>query len=571
MGKPIFLDEGNAIRVQRGQMANIGRVSRQVAQALDAFGKHSQEDLSSLDAMLAQAETLCRDAGVDFDNDNSGSVDQPSIDALLSDIHIENIHEQPELKIEELERIDVGDNWDAYMGSADMYATAHKIDFTKDPFYDLLAPDERRKIIQKIEDDYKYRGEANCDKIDYALAAVCGVISGLVDSFFVGMPGASKLGKVVDKAADKAVEKFAHFTQWCDKKHIKKLQEKGEIQEWSDYKPTGVELPKKIHDIEYYKEKLSKKVGRPLTQDELDECEARALSSSIGYLQDRFRVPYDARYAKDLCGAEGKVSFSPIDHHLKSFAHNCDLLGLFFSILDQFTGMTTIIAGGKIKHFKPTSTKQSFNLQGTNFCTKVLFGCINWFGHLMSDVVGSSGRRGHVGTRGAGIAAPFFEMFQMCNFGSIDVAGDKKTLAEFTSTMYSNGYDARFAVAQAIPVALNEMLIRLCWSIKRHYYHKLPWSECVPLKISNKPELRRMLLVGHGCLCLVDAADAAIRSWGNLMGFALHLNAIAWTRFARMGYLEIRALYKKDMLNTEQMETDLAAEWEVLIKESEVM
>lgn len=571
MGKPIFSDEGNAIRVQRDQMANIGRVSRQVAQALDVFEKHAQEDLSSLDAMLAQAEALCRDAGVDFDNDNSGSVDQPSIDALLSDIHIENIHEQPELEIDELDRVEMDGDWDAYMHRVDTYAKAHKIDFTRDPFHDLLTPDERSEIIRKIEDDYKYHGSANCDKIDYALAAVCGVISGLVDSFFVGMPGASKLGKIVDKTADKAVEKFAHFTQWCDKKHIKKLQENGEIHDWSDYKPTGVELPKKIHDKEYYKKKLSEKVGRPLTQGELDECEARALSSSIGYLQDRFRVPYDARYAKDLCGADGKVSFSPVDHHLKSFAHNFDLLGLFFSILDQFTGMTTIIADGKIKRFKPTSTKQSFNLQGTNFCTKVLFGCINWFGHIMSDVVGSSGTRGHVGTRGAGIAAPFFEVFQMCNFGSIDVAGDQKTLAEFTSAMYSNGYDARFAAAQAIPVALNEMLIRLCWSIKRHYYHKFPWSECVPLKISDKPELRRMLLVGHGCLCLVDAADAAIRSWGNLMGFALHLNAVAWTRFARMGYLEMLALYKKDMLNTEQMETDLAAEWEVLIKESEVM
>lgn len=571
MGKPIFSDEGNAIRVQRDQMANIGRVNRQVAKALVAFENHSQEDSSSLDAMLAQAEALCRDAGVDVDSDNSEMVDQSSIDALLSDVHLDKIPEQPELEIEELDRVEVGDDWNAYMNSAGMYAKAHKIDFTKDPFHDLLTPDERREIIQKIEDDYKYHGAASCDKIDYALAAVCGVISGLVDSFFVGMPGASKLGKVVDKTADKAVEKFAHFTQWCDKKHIEKLQEKGEIQDWSDYKPTGVVLPKKIHDIEYYKKKLREKVDRPLTQRELDECEARALSSSIGYLQDRFRVPYDARYAKDLCGADGKVSFSPVDHHLKSFAHNCDLLGLFFSILDQFTGMTTIIADGRIKRFKPTSTKQSFNLQGTNFCTKVLFGCINWFGHLMSDVVGSSGTRGHIGTRGAGIAAPFFEMFQMCNFGSINVGDDKKTLAEFTSAMYSNGYDARFAAAQAIPVALNEMLIRLCWSIKRHYYHKLPWSECVPLKISDKPELRRMLLVGHGCLCLVDVADAAIRSWGNLMGFALHLNAVAWTRFARMGYLEIRALYKKDTLNTEQMETDLTAEWDVLIKESEII
>ena len=571
MGKPIFSDEGNAIRVQRDQMSNIGRVSRQVAQALDAFGKHSQEDLSSLDAMLAQAETLCRDAGVDFDNDNSGSVDQPSIDALLSDIHIENIHEQPELEIDELDRVEMDGDWDAYMHRVDTYAKAHKIDFTRDPFHDLLTPEERREIIRKIEDDYKYHGSANCDKIDYALAAVCGVISGLVDSFFVGMPGASKLGKVVDKTADKAVEKFAHFTNWCDKKHVDKLKEKGELSEWKDFQPTGRELPKKIHDIEYYKTKKSNKVGRPLTQGELDECEAKALASAIGYLEPRFNVPYDARYAKDLIGAADMVDFGARNHHLKSLAHSCDLIGLFFSILDQFTGRTTIISDGKIQRFEAYPKKHEFRLQGSNFYTKILFGVINWIGHLLSDAVGSSGTRGHVDTRGAGIAAPFFELFQFCDFGSLDVNGDKKTLAQFTSAMYSNGYDARFAATQAIPVALNEVLIRLFWSIKRHYYHKFPWSDCVPLKISDKPELRRMLLVGHGCLCLVDAADAAIRSWGNIMGFALHLNAVAWTRFARMGYLEMLALYKKDTLNTEQMETDLAAEWEVLIKESEVM
>jgi len=91
--------------------------------------------------------------------------------------------------------------------------------------------------------------------------------------------------------------------------------------------------------------------------------------------------------------------------------------------------------------------------------------------------------------------------------------------------MYTNGYDARFAAAQAIPVALNEVLIRLFWSIKRHYYHKLPWKECIPLKLSNKPELRRMLLVGHGCLCLVDVTDAAIRSGGNMMTLMYRVGA----------------------------------------------
>ena len=68
----------------------------------------------------------------------------------------------------------------------------------------------------------------------------------------------------------------------------------------------------------------------------------------------------------------------------------------------------------------------------------------------------------------------------------------------------------------------------------------------------------------------MDAADAAIRSWGNLMSFMLHLNLAAWARFARMGYLEVRAWWNKNALNVEEMETDLNAEWKALLSESEL-
>ena len=158
----------------------------------------------------------------------------------------------------------------------------------------------------------------------------------------------------------------------------------------------------------------------------------------------------------------------------------------------------------------------------------------------------------------------------MCNFGNIDVDGDRCTLAGFTTKMYENGYDARFASAQAIPVAINEMLIRLIWSLKRHYYHGLPWTECIPLNLSDKPELRRMLFVGHGCLCLVDAVDAGIRSGGDPLTFALRLNGVAWLRFAHLGFEESRARFCKDALNTDQMELDLAAGWDALLQESAI-
>jgi len=538
MRMPIYTDEGNAVKVQKHVLADVGRLNRQVSRALDELERRSGEDADDLDAMLAQAEGLCGDVGVDPAR-AADPIDLSAIDALLADIEVEHDgrHEMP--KIDTLEKIEIGTDWDAYMRNIDTYAEAHEIDFSRDPLQDLLTPDERRDIIQKIEDDYKLYGTADCDKWDYALSALCGAATGLIDAFFVGMPGASKLGKITNEAADKVVEKFAKVVHKFDKKHVDKLIESGEITKYSDYKPTGMSLPKK---------------------------EPEGIASSIGYLEQRFRVPYDARYASDLLDAPGGVSFNPTNHHLMSAGHCPDLAGLFFSVLDQFDGKITLFTSRGILRLTPKV--QDFRLQGKNLYQKVLFGFINWIGHLMSDVVGSSGTRGHEGRVGAGIAPPFFEFFQLCNFGSFDVNGDTKTLAEFTTTMYERGYDARFAVAQAIPVALNEVLIRLIWSIKRHYYHGLPWKECVPLKLSNKPELRRMLLVGHGCLCLVDATDAAIRSWGNLIEFALRLNIVAWTRFAHLGLQELRAYFKKDALNTEAMEDDLRTEWKNLLAES---
>ncbi len=544
MSKLAFEDEGNALKVQRDQMARLAKTGAAILDGLGQAESLHSSNADDLDALMREAERMCAENGLT--ESSVSAADVAEVNALLAEMSLgeDEVEKTVNVSVEKIDTIDVDVGWERYLANMREYAENNNLDLTGDPFDSLLTQEERREIVQRIEDDYKLYGKANCDKLDYMLSGACGVVCGLVDAFFVGMPGASKLGNVVDSVADKAVEKFAKFTNWCDRKHVEKLVADGEIGGWGDFKPNGQTLQKSVED------------GN--------------VASAIGYLEKRFAVPYDARYAKDLTGAEGVVSFNPKDHHLKSMGHCLDPFGLFMSILDQFTGKTTIIANGKIRRFKPASGSGDFRLQGTNFCTKVLFGFINWIGHIMSDVAGSSGTRGHVGRRGAGIAAPFFELFQFCDFGSLDVEGDKKTLSDLTTSMYAHGFDARFAAAQAIPVALNEMLIRLCWSIKRHYRHGLPWKECVPLKLSDKPELRRMLLVGHGALCLVDAADAAIRSWGNLMSFMLHLNLAAWARFARMGYLEVRAWWNKNALNVEEMEVDLNAEWKALLSESEL-
>ena len=73
-----------------------------------------------------------------------------------------------------------------------------------------------------------------------------------------------------------------------------------------------------------------------------------------------------------------------------------------------------------------------------------------------------------------------------------------------------------------------------------------------------------MLLVGHGSLCIVDGIDAGLRSGGDILNFALHLNLIGWSRFAFAGLQEVRLIYNKNNLNIESIDTDLRLEWERL-------
>lgn len=468
----------------------------------------NSSNLEDLDALLAQAEMLCEEQGIDLSN-----ID----DTIGENLVILSEEEKSNIKIKQLKLLSTIDDshdisWEEYISNVNRYAEEHKIDFSKDPFERLMCESEKIEITKRIKNDYTMK-DANCDKYDYLIASFCGVASGLIDAFFVGMPGKSKLGNWSDKKVDSLVVKFSQYV-------------------WKVDKEKGANL-KKLPDN---------------------------IASAIGYLERRFKVNYDARYPSDLNLGNIDLNMSSNNHHLKSLSHAPDLIGLFFSILDQFTGKASFISDGRIIRVEPK--KSDFELKGGNFFAKLFCGFFNWIGHIMSDIAGSSGTRGHKNGRGAGIPIPFYEMFQLCTFGSFDINGEKKDLAELSVRVFENDYDARHGVAMAIPVAINEIMIRVLWSIKSRFYHKNSWKESIPL--GGKPELRRMLLVGHGTMCLVDGIDAGLRSGGEILTFALHLNSVAWSRFAFSGLQEIRAIYKENALDISSMDRDLEREWKRL-------
>lgn len=320
--------------------------------------------------------------------------------------------------------------------------------------------------IERTKENVKLMMSRECDKYDYLTAVACGVVGGLSDIFLVGIPGDSVLEKVTDKIVDGAVYKFAKLLGW---------------------KAKGKE-----------------------TDD---------ISHAIAFLEKKFKVNYD----QQLSSSASEVTGITMDnHHMKSLAHSPDIIGLFFSILNQFTNTSTFFSDGQII----TIDTKNQELVGKTIIAKFFCGFVNWFGHLMSDVAGAHGSR-EKGNMGDGIVMPFYELLNACNFGNFKVGDENMTLAELATKAFESGYDFRFGLAQSIPVLLTDLLIRFIWAFRQRFQFKKPLIECIPVG-TLYGNLRVSLLIGKSTLCLIDVSDAAIQSAGNPLLFFMRLNLKAW-------------------------------------------
>ena len=335
--------------------------------------------------------------------------------------------------------------------------------------YDLEINSEDNKKLILSKD--------KCDKYDYLIAVACGAIGGMVDIFLVGSPKNSVLTKWTDEQVDNSVKGFAKMVGWSPR-----------------------------------------------------EGNESNVASAIGFLEKKFNVNYDQRHSGDV---NNLFNMSTKNHHMMSLSHSPDIVGLFFSILNQFTSTSSFIADGKLITI---STDNQFELRGNNFISKLFCGIANWFGHLMSDISGSSGSRGNNG-RGSGIVIPFYELFGFCKFGKFNVGKDKQDLATIATRAFQEGYDFRFGISLAIPVVITDLSIRLIWSLRRYFQYGKPLNECIPSK--KHADLRVMLLFGNGTLCVMDGIDAGVRSGGNFLLFFMRLNLIAWFRFITLVLKEI--------------------------------
>jgi len=499
-------NEGNALRIQKDQLTRgIDKLS-EVDQILSVIQKEQEEEDFLLDNMLDAMESMCDN------NPQILSPDEGSFNENWEQLgpKLYNIDDCPsEVKlVSEVDNIildENNDNWDDYLKKLEDYARKHEINLEEDPFKHLMTKQQQIELQKRINEEFTFQN-VNCDKYDYLIAVTCGFIGGLIDILFVMIPGISKLGSITDEVVNKLTETFASFLGWDRNRVI----ERG----------------------------------------------GNTTASAIAFLERKFQVNYDQATTPETKGAVKNLSIK--NHHLKNWAHSPDLIGLIFSIVNQLTSTSTFINEGKII----TINTNPFELQGTNLISKIFCGFANWFGHIISDWAGSSGSAGQ-GHRGTGVPIPFYNLFQLMNFGRF---GEKhrETFATITSKVFEQGYDLRYGMTMCIPVIITELLIRFMYTMKAHFYHKKDWQESLPQ--SNIPELRRMLLVGHGTLCMCDGIDAFIRSGGEIVSFLLRTNLVAWVKFGSLALREIIVWYRAGHVNCNAVDRYLEKEYRKMLK-----
>lgn len=262
------------------------------------------------------------------------------------------------------------------------------------------------------------------------------------------------------------------------------------------------------------------------------------LYGSVKYLEDKFNIAADKVTNDFGCG---------LQHHLRDFSHHPTPVGLFFSILTQFTPNHKVYGVDVSGVFHTAElNEKGLELIGKNFPEKITFGVINWFFHMVSDMAGSSSSIAN-GKLGTGLPGPIVSLLKEVSalpiFKSTNEKGNKE-FSVWVSKLFDgtllgdrdeNGklvplkFDLRTEIGvfeqlgkQALPVIINECIVRvfyfirrLCKEIKKSNIcsfrdiGKIEWKNTLPFK--NRT-LIRMLTISTGTLTAIDLADAAIES-----------------------------------------------------------
>ena len=451
---------------------------------------------------------------------------------------------------------------------------------------------KNQEIIDKFNADID-KLTSHADGWDYSVAVCSGILTGLIDSFFVGEFDFTNTKENVDQKFKDIVTKKAKEIEENEKdekiksaieKAKKKAEEKGE--KLSDEKIN--EIKNKINESFNENQDINKKIeiaiekakekGELIDDNKIkeitDKVNNNEFSKLVKKLEDKFGIPSDSVWSNE----DGISSKS---HHLDDLAHHPTIIGWFASMMTQFTGnayfsnedgLNMKIKARTVKVIKKGKEETEIILIGKGIKEKFFCGTINWIGHLISDMAGSN-QSAKKGNFGMGIPGPILSTLKELSMCPII----KKTpLPKLLNELFTNDkfrFDFRSELAlgievgkQAIPVLINEVFVRAFYFIRRlaielkgnNEISKINWENTIPF---NNRTIVRMMTIATSTFTTIDLADAAIRgavnSGGTPAGFAsqfvLRVNFVGVGRCAIACGTDIAMGVKRSNLRNERI------------------
>lgn len=253
------------------------------------------------------------------------------------------------------------------------------------------------------------------------------------------------------------------------------------------------------------------------------------------------KVPYDAQDNRNTnIRVEGLSTYY---HRLLTLGHD-PFLGLLFGVLDILNGtMTSIDKNGKIvsQVIKEYSDRKEDDI--FKAITKQII-------HFKSDV-----------TTSMGLPEPFMSVFNLFQFGKI--GKEEQTIAEIVQGMYYEGYDFIHFCSSSIPTMLIEVIVRICYSLKKIHEGK-SIKDSIPFSLDREknPKLSTMLFISHSISCSVNAGKIFFTK------NPLAINYPEWLIFARYSYKQLKwALIQKPQLKEAYLNNSLLENLQLIYDE----
>lgn len=331
--------------------------------------------------------------------------------------------------------------------------------------------------IEYIEEDIGADKLQDDSLFDYKMAAACGVIAGLCDSFFVGKFS-------LDRASEWGSNRVNEFVIWVAKQH-------------SNFKGES------LHDAIAFLEKEHPFVGDKVTADMGGGLQHHLRDFSHHFSPVGLAFSVLTQFTGKIYGTDQYGEFIAVPVDARWFDEG--LIGggfcekLFLGIVGWFFHMVSDMAGSS------SNPGAGTGIPGPILSLMKEFSALPVFRNAMDPDLG--------------LRKFIAKMFNGTVFARVDADGHKESrrfnLRTETGVVYELG-------RQSLPVLLNECLTRCCYFL-RHLYlevrridvrslgdlRKIDVAELLPF---NNPRVVCMVSIASATFTAVDTVDAAIRA-----------------------------------------------------------